>query len=65
MQKPNPVLALLRSRKFLLALFGLIQTILFQFVPTFPKEVWIAIDALIAVVIAAIAAEDSAAKLRR
>jgi hypothetical protein len=54
--------ALLRSRKFLLAVLGLVQTVLFQFVPDFPQEVWIAIDALLAAVIVGIAVEDGAAK---
>lgn len=54
--------ALLHSRKFWLAVFGLIQTIVFHFLPHFPPEVWQAIDALVVVLIAAIAAEDVALK---
>ena len=54
--------SLLRSRKFWLAVFGVVQTVLFQFVPTFPPAVWQAIDGLVAVLIAAIATEDAAAK---
>lgn len=60
--KPNPFRALLFSRKFWLAIFALIQTIVFQFVPGFPQEVWLAIDAVIAVLIGGIAYEDAAAK---
>lgn len=54
--------SLLRSRKFWLAVFAVVQTVLFQFVPTFPPAVWQAIDGLVAVLIAAIATEDAAAK---
>ena len=54
--------ALLKSRKFWLAVFGVAQTVLFQFVPDFPPAVWQSIDALVAVLIAAIATEDAAAK---
>lgn len=54
--------SLLRSRKFLLVMFALAQTILFQFVPDFPPAVWQAIDALVAVLITMIAVEDAAAK---
>lgn len=54
--------SLLRSRKFWLATVALAQTIVFQFVPNFPKEVWQSIDGLIAVLIAAIAVEDAASK---
>jgi hypothetical protein len=53
---------LLQSRKFWLAVVGLVQTVLFQFVPDFPMEVWLAIDALLAVVIAGIAVEDAGEK---
>ena len=54
--------SLLYSRKFWLAVFAVAQTVLFQFVPTFPPAVWQAIDGLVAVLIAAIATEDAAAK---
>lgn len=57
------VKSLFRSRKFLLAMLALGQTILFQFVPSFPPAVWQAIDAVLGVLIAAIAAEDAAEKL--
>ena len=51
-----------RSRKFWLAAFGVVQTIIFQFVPDFPQSVWLSIDALVGVLITAIAAEDIADK---
>ena len=54
--------ALLRSRKFWLAIVALAQTILCQFVPQFPQEVWLYINGVLAVLIAAIAVEDAAEK---
>lgn len=51
--------SLFASRKFWIAVFGLVQTIVFNFIPTFPKEVWMSIDALCAVVIGSIAYEDA------
>lgn len=51
---------LARSRKFWLAVFGVAQSIVFALVPNFPKEVWIAIDVLVVVLINAIATEDAA-----
>jgi hypothetical protein len=53
---------LLRSRKFWLAVFALVQTLVFQFLPQFPQAVWVAIDGVIAVLIGSIAAEDVAEK---
>jgi hypothetical protein len=53
---------LLKSRKFWLAMVALAQTVLFQFVPSFPKEVWISINAVLAVLITSIAVEDAADK---
>ena len=64
-EKLNPFRALLGSRKFWLAVFGLVQTIVFEFVPGFPREIWVAIDALLAVVIASIAYEDGQEKRAR
>ena len=58
----GPILALLRSRKFLLAMFALIQAVVFHFLEV-PDELWQAIAALVAVLIAAIAVEDAAEKL--
>lgn len=54
----NPIQALVRSRKFWLTVFALVQTIVFQFFPDFPKEVWMSIDALVIVLVGAIAYED-------
>lgn len=58
----SPILALLKSRKFLLAVLAAVQTILFQFVPNFPQEVWISINAIIVAVILGITVEDAAEK---
>lgn len=55
--------SLLHSRKFWIAVFGLVQTILFHLLPTFPPAIWQAIDTLAGVLIIAIAAEDVALKL--
>lgn len=54
--------SLLKSRKFWLAIVGVVQTVLFQYVPSFPKEVWLSIDGLLIVLIGSIAAEDAAEK---
>jgi len=54
--------SLLRSRKFWLSVVALVQTVLFQFVPEFPKEVWMSINGVLAVLIVSIAAEDYAEK---
>jgi len=51
--------AFISSRKFWLAVFGLVQTLVFQYLPQFPKEVWQAIDTLVVVLISAIAIEDA------
>lgn len=50
---------LLKSRKFWLAFFALVQTIFFHYVPDFPKEIWMSIDALVIVLILSIAVEDA------
>ena len=54
---------LLYSRKFWLAVFGLVAAILFYFLPDFPPEIWIAVEVLVAVLIASIAIEDAGAKI--
>lgn len=54
---------LLKSRKFWLAVFGVFQSIFFEYVPDFPADVWQAIDALVVVVILSIAIEDAAKKI--
>lgn len=53
---------LLKSRKFWLAMLALIQTVVFQFFPQFPAEMWQAIDGVLAVLIASIAIEDAGEK---
>lgn len=53
---------LLRSRKFLLSLVAVIQTVVFHFFPDIPDSLWIAIDGILAWLIANIALEDAAAK---
>lgn len=50
---------LFQSRKFWLAVVALVQTVLFQFVPSFPAQVWQAIDGVLVVLIASIAYEDA------
>ncbi len=52
---------LLRSRKFWLAVFGVVQALVFHFINV-PEDVWQAIAALVAVLIASIAVEDAAEK---
>jgi hypothetical protein len=51
---------LFASRKFYLALFAVVQSVVFGLWPNFPKEIWVAIDALVVVLIQAIAHEDAA-----
>lgn len=55
----NPIIGLLRSRKFLLAVAGLIMTLLGHYAGL-PIEVLASIDALLIAVIAGIAGEDMA-----
>ena len=52
---------LLRSCKFWLGVFGVVQTVVLHFVAIDP-EIWAAIDALVIVLIGAIAYEDGQAK---
>ena len=49
---------LIRSRKFWLAVFGVVQVIVLQFFEV-PDEVWQSIAGLVAVLIGAIAVEDA------
>ena len=51
---------LAQSRKFWLAVVALAQTVLFQYVPDFPPELWQKINEVLIVLIAAIAVEDAA-----
>jgi arginine exporter protein ArgO len=60
---PAPFNRLLHSSKFWLAVLACAQTVLFQFLPNFPQEVWQSIDTVLVIVIATIAVEDAAAKL--
>ena len=53
---------LLKSRKVLLAVIGIIQTIIFHLIPDFPPEVWKSINTLLLAVIGGIAIEDAAEK---
>jgi len=52
---------LLRSRKFWLAVFGVVQAVVLHYLAV-PDEIWQAIAALIGVVIAGIAIEDAGEK---
>jgi len=55
------ILSLLKSRKFWLSVFGVVQVLVFHFLNV-PDEIWQAIAALVAVLISAIAVEDAAEK---
>jgi hypothetical protein len=55
------VQSLLRSRKFLLACLGVVNTLASHYLDI-PKDVWLSIDALLLAVIAGIAVEDAAEK---
>jgi len=46
---------LLKDAKFWVAVVLLLKVILFYAIPTFPEEIWTAVDALLAVVIGAFA----------
>ena len=52
---------LLKSRKFWLAVFGVIQAIVLYYLNV-PSEIWQTIAGLVAVVIAGIAVEDAGTK---
>lgn len=55
---------LLKSRKFWLAVFALVQTVVLHYVDV-PKDIWMSIDGVVAVLIASIAWEDAAEKSAR
>ena len=57
----KPFVSLLHSRKFLLAVFAVVQSVVFAYIEIEPS-VWQAIDGLVLALIATIAWEDSAAK---
>jgi type III secretory pathway component EscV len=63
--QPNPFQALIRSRKFWLAVVAVVQTIVFQLVPGFPDPVWAAINVILLWLIGMIAVEDAAWKRGR
>lgn len=52
---------LLHSRKFWLAVFGVVQALVLHYLAV-PEEIWQSIVALVGVLIAAIAVEDAAEK---
>ena len=53
--------SLLKSRKFWLAVFGVVQAIVLHYFSV-PDEIWQAVAALVAVLIASIAIEDAGLK---
>jgi hypothetical protein len=55
------MISLLYSRKFWLAVFGVVQAIVFVYLDV-PETLWQAITGLVMVLIAAIAVEDAAEK---
>jgi nicotinamide riboside transporter PnuC len=54
---------LLKSRKFWLAVFGVLQAIVLHYLNV-PDDIWQAIAALVGVLIASIAVEDAGAKIQ-
>jgi len=54
--------SLLKSRKFWLAVVGVVQTVILHYFQV-PQDIWAAIDTLILVLIAAIAIEDAGEKI--
>lgn len=59
-ERPNPFRGLLYSRKFWLAVVGVVQTLALAYLEV-PPEVWTSINALLVVVIGSIAYEDGSA----
>jgi hypothetical protein len=57
----KPLISLLYSRKFLLAMFGVAQSIILHYADV-PPEIWGAIDILVVTLIGSIAHEDAAEK---
>lgn len=55
---------LLRDARFWSAVVVLLNAVLLYFVPNFPKEIWAAIDALLAIVIGSLATRGAVAKAR-
>ena len=52
---------LLHSRKFWLAVFAVVQTVVLHYVDV-PQDIWVSINALVIVLIGGIAIEDAAEK---
>lgn len=50
---------LTHSRKVLLAAVAVIQSVVFNFIPDFPREVWVTINAFLVVLIVTISIEDA------
>ena len=59
------ILSLFKSRKFWLAVVGVVQTAVFFFWPGMPEELWQAINTILLVLIGAIAVEDAANKINQ
>ena len=59
---PNVLKVLLASRKFWIAVFGVVTAIVSYYLSV-PEEIWIPIETLVLTLIAAITVEDSALKL--
>ena len=55
------MLSLFKSRKFWLAVFGIVQVVVLHYFNV-PDEIWQSIAGLVAVLIAGIAIEDAGAK---
>ena len=55
------LMSLVRSRKFWLAVFGVITAVVSHYLQI-PQDIWIAIEALVLVLISTIALEDPALK---
>ncbi len=58
---PEPIKALFRSRKVLLAALGVLNTVASAYFNVKP-EVWVSVDGLLSVLIYSIATEDAALK---
>lgn len=50
---------LIRNKAFWAAVLVLLNAILYYFVPTFPKEIWAAFDAVAAIIIGSLAISES------
>lgn len=61
----NVLTSLLNSRKVWIAILAVAAKAIAFYVPNFPPELWSSIEELAMVLIAAIAAEDIATKLKK